>query len=89
MIISVKKVTKQCRKMSNWNAPRMDGVQVYWIKNLSNVHEQIAVQAKKILMEGRSMPAWMAYGCTVSCQKNPRKGNAVENYLPLTCLPLV
>ena len=89
MIISVEKVTKQCRKMYNWNVPRMDGVQVYWIKNLSNVHEQIAVQTNKILMGGERMPAWMTYGFTESCQMNPRKGNAVENYRPITSLPLV
>jgi len=23
------------------------------------------------------------------CQKDPRKGNAVENYRPITCVPLI
>ena len=27
-----------------------------------------------------SLPAWMTHGRTVLCQKDPRKGNAVENY---------
>ncbi len=31
----------------------------------------------------------MTYGRTVLCQKDPAKGNAVENYRPITCLPLM
>ena len=36
-----------------------------------------------------SLPVWMTHGRTVLCQKDPRKGNAVENYCPFTCLPLM
>ena len=36
-----------------------------------------------------SLPAWMTHGRTVLCQKSPRKGNAVENYRPITCVPLM
>ena len=49
-VISVEKITKQCRKMPNWKAPGKDGVQGYWIKNFSNYHERIPVQSNKILM---------------------------------------
>ena len=59
VVISVEKVTKQCRKMPNWKTPGKDGVQGYWIKNLSNLPERIAVQTNKILMEDDSLPAWM------------------------------
>ena len=31
----------------------------------------------------------MTYGRTVLCQKDPGKGNAAENYRPITCLPLM
>ena len=31
----------------------------------------------------------MTHGRTVLCQKDTRKGNAVENYRPITCLPLM
>ena len=88
VVISVEKVTKQCRKMPNWKSPGKDGIQGYWIKNLSNFHERIAVQREKILMGDDSIPAWMTHGRTVLCQKDPRKGNAVENYRPVTCLPM-
>ena len=31
----------------------------------------------------------MTHGRTVLCQKDPRKGNTVENYCPITYLPLM
>ena len=40
-------------------------------------------------MEDDSLLAWMTHGCTVLCQKEPRKGNALENYHPITYLPLI
>ena len=39
VVVSVEKVTKQSRKIPNQKAPGKDGVQGYWIKNLSNPHE--------------------------------------------------
>ena len=75
--------------MLDWKASWKDGVQGYWIKNLSKLHERIAVQTNKILIGDDSLPAWMAHGCTALCQKEPRKGNAVENYCPVACLPLM
>ena len=89
MVISVDKVTKQCRKMPYWKGPGKDGVQGYWIKNLGNRHERIAIQLNQILMGDESLPAWMAHSCPVPCQKDARKGNAVENYHPITSLPLM
>ena len=31
----------------------------------------------------------MTVGKTVLCQKNPSKRNAVDNYRPISCLPLM
>ena len=31
----------------------------------------------------------MTYGKTVFCLKDPKKGNAVENYRPISCLPIM
>ena len=89
VVISVEKARKQCRKMPNWKAPGKDGIQGYWIKNLSNLHERIAIQMNKILMGKDSPPAWMTHGRTVLFQKDPRRGNVAENYRPITCLPLM
>ena len=40
-------------------------------------------------MQDDNRPAWLRHGYTVLCQTDPRKGNAVENYRPITCLPLL
>ena len=85
--IKVENVMKQCRKMPNWKVPERDCVQDYWIKNLSDLHERIAVKTNKILMGGDSLFAWITNGHTVLCQKDPRKGNTVEsspNYMSPT-----
>ena len=38
MLIKIKKVRKQERKMSSWKSLGPHGVQGYWIKDLSNLH---------------------------------------------------
>ena len=35
------------------------------------------------------LPAWMTNGRTLLSQEDPRKDNTVENYCPITCLPLM
>ena len=35
------------------------------------------------------IPVWMTTGRTVLCQKDPQKGNVVDNYRPIYCLPLM
>ena len=85
----MEQVRDQCRKMSNWKAPGKDGVQGEWLKNLTNLQSRIASQMNSILMGENSLPVWMTHGRTVLCQKDPKKGNAAENYRPITCLPLL
>ena len=87
--ISIENVRKQAKKMPNWKSPGKDGVQGYWIKNLTNMHDRIADQLNKILMGTDTLPKWLKHGRTVLCQKDPRKGNVVENYRPITCLSLM
>ena len=87
--MSVEKIRKQCRKTPNWKAPGRDGVQGYWIKNLSSLHECVSSQTNGILMAEDDLPEWMTHGRTVLCQKDPRKGNTADNYRPITCLPLM
>ena len=87
--ISVEKIRKQCRKIPNWKAPGRDGVQGYWIKNLSSLHERVSSQMNRMLMGEDDLPEWMTHGRTVLCQKDPRKGNTADNYRPVTCLPLM
>ena len=87
--ISLEKVTKQCKKIPNWRAPGKDGVQGYWIKTLSSLHKRIAYQLNKILKGADTLQPWMTYGRTVMYQEDPAKGSEVENYRPITCLPIL
>ena len=47
--INQEMVKMQCRKMPNWKALGKDGVQGYWLKNLTSLHPHIAVQLNQIL----------------------------------------
>ena len=85
----VEKIRKQCRKIPNWKAPGRDGVQGYWIKNLSSLYEHVSSQINGILMGEDDLPEWMTHGRTVLCQKDLQKGNTADNYRPITCLPLM
>ena len=89
VVINEEKVKKQCRKMPNRKAPGHDGVQGFWIKRLNKIHGRIAAQLNEILEGTKEIPAWMTYGRTVLCQKDAAKGNSVENFRPITCLPLM
>ena len=86
--INQEMVKMQCRKMPNWKALGKDGVQGYWLKNLTPFHPHIAVQLNLILHGERALPDWMIFGKTVLCQKDAAKGSAVDNCRPISCMPL-
>ena len=74
--------------MLSWKSPRPDGVQGYWIKNLNNLHNSIALQLDRCLQEN-NLPKWMVTGKTLLCIKEIQKRNLVSNFRPITCLPLI
>ena len=86
--IETKKVRKQIRKMPNWKSPGPDGVQGYWIKNLGNLHNSIALQLDRCLQEN-NLPKWMVTGKTLLFIKGIQKGKLVSIFRPTTCLPLI
>ena len=71
MRIEIKKVRKQIRKMPNWKNPGPDGVQRYWIKNLSNLHNSVALQLDRCL-QGNNFPKWMVTGKTILYKRNSK-----------------
>ena len=42
-----------------------------------------------MINKGMDIPKWMTTGKTIFCQKEPGKGNAVDNYQPISYLPLM
>ena len=89
LVITKEMVSKQSRKIPNWKAPGRDGVQSFWIKKLTNLHERPAFQLNKILNRNQRLPDWLTYGRTVLCQKDRTKGNAVDNFRPISCLAVM
>ena len=87
--ISQEMAKMQCRKMPNWKGSGKDCVQEYWLKNLTSLHQRIVMQLNHVLDGERPLPDWMTFGKTVLCQKDLAKGSAVDNYRPISCLPLM
>ena len=85
IVLSTDKLKLQLCKVPNWNGPGSDVVQGYWTKYLTPLHEQIVAQLNTILSTA-CVPQWMTTGRTVLCMKDPGKGNAVDNYRPISCL---
>ena len=79
---------QKIKKMPNWKGPGPDGVQGYWLKNLTCLHEQITFQLDECLQQG-TVPDWMTTGRTLLCLKDPKQGCLVSNFRPITCLPLM
>ena len=73
LVITKVMVFKQSRKIPNWKAPGRDGVQGFWIKKLTNFHEQTAFQLNKILNGNEQLADWLTYGRTVLCKKDRTK----------------
>ena len=86
--INKEKIKKRISKMPNWKAPGPDGVQWYWMKGFTSLHERMADQLDNCLETGR-VPQWMTKGYTVLLMKDENKGGEVSNYRPITCIPLL
>ena len=89
MHITTEKVYNQCRKIPNWKAPGPDGIHGFWLKKLPAYHQTIAEQLEKIVNGEEESPGWMTSGRTVLCIKDSKKGNAADNFRPISCLPVM
>ena len=87
--ITTEMTTKQVKKIPNWKSPGPDGVQGYWLKKLTALHERIVKHMDNIVGNKEDIPKWMTLGKTVLCQKDPSERNAVDSYRPISCLPLM
>ena len=87
--ITTEMVTQQTRKVPRWKCPEPDGVQGYWLKNFPALHERIEAQINDMINNGMDIPKWMTTGKTIFFQKDPDKGNVVDNYQSILCLPFM
>ena len=58
------------------------------MKKVTALRERIAKQMDNIISNSEDIPKWMTLSNTVFCQKDPSKGNVVDNYRPILYLPL-
>ena len=81
-------VKNRVRKMANWSLPGIDGLNAYWLKHFSSLHESIASHLMSCLTTS-ALPEWMTTGRTYLLLKDPAKGPLPSNYRPITCLPVM
>ena len=88
-VITAEMMRNKVRKLTNWKAPGPDGVQGYWLKNLPSLHDRIVGHMNDMINSTKNIPDWLTKGRTVVCQKDSQTGNAVDNFRPISCLPLM
>lgn len=74
--------------MPIWKSQGPDGMQGYWLKTFTVLHERIATQLNECLCL-RSVPEWLTKGKIMLVVKDKEKGGDVSNFKPITCLPLI
>ena len=72
--ITIRMVKQQVKKIPSWKAPGPDGVQGFWVKKLTSLHERIATQLNDLITNVKEIPLWMTTGKTVLCQKARQRG---------------
>ena len=60
-------IKEQFKKIPNWKSPGPDGIQGYWVKKLTALHERIAKQMDNIISNKEDIPKWMTLGKTTLC----------------------
>lgn len=83
--ITSEEVKNMLSKSSSWKAPGPDGLQNYWLKTFTAVHEPIANTYNEILTKPTEIPNWLTEGKTILIPKNIKTEDA-KNYRPITCL---
>ena len=70
--VTTEMIKEQVKKIPNWKTPGPDGIQGYWMKKLTALHERIAKQIDNI-SNREDVPKWMTLGKKVPCQKDLSK----------------
>ena len=65
----------QPRKMPNWKAPELDGIQGFWLKSFTSQHQRLTEELNENI-QSLSISSWLVKSRTVLVQKEPTKGNA-------------
>ncbi len=78
IVVGLQDVKGGIRRMSNWKAPGPDGVQGFWFKKFTNVHQVLTDKLQECVAKGE-VPEWMTSGRTNLFMKDAEKGPVAAN----------
>lgn len=84
--MSVEDIKEVIKKLQNWKAPGVDGLQNYWIKRFPALHPTIAKVFNKILKEPDNTPHFFTRGMTYLLPKTNAPDPSPDQFRPITCL---
>ena len=68
--------------------PGHDGIHGVWFKKFTSIYGRLAREINRCLL-GVQVSEWMTKRKTTLIQKDPSKGTAPNNYIPITCLQMM
>ena len=86
--ITVESMRKRVSGMLNWKAPGPDGVQGFWFKKLTNLHDWVTKHSQACLNTGIE-PPWVTKGRIQLIMKDIKKGGVASSYRPIACLTIM
>ena len=84
--ISIEETKIAIKRSNNWKSPGNDVVANFWLKHLTELHEDLTYAYNKCLEFPETCPDWLTNGTTYLLPKNDETNNP-KNYRPITCLP--
>ena len=76
-------------KISNWKTPGLDSTLGFWFKKFTSIHGRLDTKMNKCIQK-IDIPEWTTKVKNTLIQKDPRlKGTALNNYRPITWLPMM
>lgn len=84
--ISLEDVKLALKNVPNWKAPGRDKIQNYWWKKFTSVHETLARQFQRCLMNPEEVPNFLMEGVTYMLPKTDTPDHP-KKFRPITCLP--
>ena len=74
------------KNSNNWTSPGLDKIPNFWLKNIEELHSDMAREYTIMIKEPNSCPDWLTQGLTFLIPKS-NDTNEAKNYRPITCLP--
>ena len=77
--ISIEETKIAIKRSKNWKSPGNDGIANFWLKHLTELHEDLTYAYNKCLESPETCPDWLTNGTTYLLPKNDETSNP-KNY---------